>query len=86
MCIDEKERTITYSAANNAPVLISNGVYNKLSADRMPVGIGERKEAFQVFKVDYKIRDVLYLFTDGFADQFGGPKGKKFKYKQLMNC
>jgi serine phosphatase RsbU (regulator of sigma subunit) len=52
----------------------------------MPVGIGERKEAFQVFKVDYKIRDVLYLFTDGFADQFGGPKGKKFKYKQLMNC
>ena len=27
--------------------------------------------------------DTLYLFTDGFADQFGGPKGKKYKYKQL---
>jgi len=27
--------------------------------------------------------DVVYLFTDGYADQFGGPKGKKFKYKQL---
>jgi serine phosphatase RsbU (regulator of sigma subunit) len=29
--------------------------------------------------------DILYLFTDGYADQFGGPKGKKFKYKQLSD-
>ena len=28
--------------------------------------------------------DILYLFTDGYADQFGGPKGKKFKYKQFQ--
>ena len=29
--------------------------------------------------------DVVYMFTDGYADQFGGPKGKKFKYKNLKN-
>lgn len=83
VCIDEISKTITYSAANNAPVLVSNDVYNELSADRMPVGIGERKELFELFTMNYKKGDVLYLYTDGYADQFGGPKGKKFKYKQL---
>jgi serine phosphatase RsbU (regulator of sigma subunit) len=49
----------------------------------MPVGIGERKENFALYTIDAKQGDTLYLYTDGFADQFGGPKGKKFKYKQL---
>jgi serine phosphatase RsbU (regulator of sigma subunit) len=33
--------------------------------------------------VNLKTDDVIYTFTDGYADQFGGPKGKKFKYTQL---
>jgi serine phosphatase RsbU (regulator of sigma subunit) len=49
----------------------------------MPIGIGERKESFKLFNIDIKDNDILYLYTDGYADQFGGPKGKKFKYKQL---
>ena len=49
----------------------------------MPVGKGERAESFTLHTIDYKTGDVLYLYTDGFADQFGGPKGKKFKYKPL---
>ena len=83
ICLDEQEKTISYAAANNAPILVGNGEYNELPADRMPVGIGERKEAFQLFQLKYTKGDVLYLYTDGYADQFGGPKGKKFKYKQL---
>jgi len=41
-------------------------------------------KSFDLFKLDYKENDVLYLYTDGFPDQFGGEKGKKFKLKQLQ--
>ncbi len=83
MCFDNANNTISYAAANNAPVLVRDGSYAELEADRMPVGIGERKENFSLFTIEAKAGDQLYLYTDGFADQFGGPRGKKFKYKPL---
>ena len=49
----------------------------------MPVGKGERNESFTLYQLNYNKGDSLYLYTDGYADQFGGPKGKKFKYKAL---
>lgn len=83
VCFDQKTNSITYAAANNAPILIQQGNLTELDANRMPVGVGERKENFTLYTIDAKPGDVLYLYTDGYADQFGGPKGKKFKYKQL---
>jgi len=83
VCFDKTNNTISYSAANNAPILVSNGTLIDLPADKMPVGIGERKQDFTLHTLDYKKGDTLYLYTDGYADQFGGPKGKKFKYKPL---
>ena len=41
------------------------------------------KNNFKLHTIESSKGDVLYLYTDGYADQFGGPKGKKFKYKQL---
>ena len=51
----------------------------------MPVGIqhGEQKP-FTIQNVKLAKGDCIYMFTDGYADQFGGPKGKKFKYKALQ--
>lgn len=83
ICVDKKTGTITYCAANNEPILIHNGTIIELPKDKMPVGKGERSEDFKLQSIDLKPGDCLYLYTDGFADQFGGPKGKKFKYKQL---
>ncbi len=83
ICMDLKAKQITYSAANNKPYLISNGKAKELASDRMPVGVGERKEDFNLYAIDAKQGDMLYLYTDGYADQFGGEKGKKFKYKTL---
>ena len=83
ICIDKSTNKITYAAANNAPVLIQNNKLIELESNRMPVGVGERKEDFKLYTIDAKPGDTLYLYTDGYADQFGGPKGKKFKYKQL---
>ena len=83
ICIEENSNTITYAAANNAPVLISNNELTELEKDKMPVGQGERIESFKSHTLNFKKGDVLYLYTDGYADQFGGPNGKKFKYKAL---
>jgi len=83
LCFDLKTREVTYAAANNAPVLIRAGEIIEYEADKMPVGIGIRNEPFKLFKIDAVKDDILLIYTDGFADQFGGPKGKKFKYKQL---
>lgn len=90
ICVDAVSKQITYAAANNAPILIAGAStgsataqFIELEADRMPVGVGERKENFKLYTIDANHGDMLYLYTDGYADQFGGPKGKKFKYKQL---
>lgn len=83
LCIDQQTKKLTYAAANNAPLLVTKEGYKELDADRMPVGMGERKEDFELYEINYEKGDVLYLYTDGYADQFGGPKGKKFKYRPL---
>lgn len=80
---NHENNSISYSAAYNAPVIISNGMIKKQLADKMPVGKGERQESFSTHQMQVKRGDMVYLFTDGYADQFGGPKGKKFKQKQL---
>lgn len=74
---------ITYSAANNRPLFISNRIARELPADKMPVGKGVSDTSFTLHAIEYTKGDVLYLYTDGYADQFGGEKGKKFKYNNL---
>ena len=74
---------MNYVAANNAPILVSSDQSVVLPHDKMPVGHGEKKLSFVKHSITLKTNDVLYLYTDGYADQCGGPKGKKFKYKQL---
>ena len=83
VCFDKTKNQITYAAAHNKPIVIREGQMLEMQCDKMPVGQGERKESFNLFTLELKPNDTLYLYTDGFADQFGGPKGKKFKYKQL---
>lgn len=57
----------------------------EIPPDKMPVGMqyGTQKP-FTLHQVQLNKGDCIYMFTDGYADQFGGPKGKKFKYKQLQ--
>ncbi|MGZ4042865.1 MAG: tetratricopeptide repeat protein [Bacteroidia bacterium] len=83
LCVNKTTNKITYAAANNNPVLVTNNNLINLKADNMPVGKGERVAGFNLFEIEAKKGDTIYLFTDGFPDQFGGPKGKKFKYRQL---
>jgi serine phosphatase RsbU (regulator of sigma subunit) len=85
LCFDKVTGTITYSAAHNAPIIVRNNELIEFNADKMPIGKGIREDSFTIHQFDYKNGDMLYMYTDGYADQFGGPKGKKFKYKTLNN-
>jgi serine phosphatase RsbU (regulator of sigma subunit) len=53
--------------------------------DKQPIGafVGETLKSFTNNSIDVIEGDLVYIFTDGYADQFGGTKGKKFKYKQF---
>ncbi len=53
----------------------------EIKADKMPIAIYLKMDDFTLNEINYQKGDTLYMFSDGFADQFGGPKGKKFKYK-----
>ncbi|MDP2385600.1 MAG: tetratricopeptide repeat protein [Bacteroidota bacterium] len=83
ICFDKKNNSITYASSQNVPVLVRNKEIIKLQADKMPIGKGILSDPFKLYAIDAQKDDMLYLYTDGFADQFGGPKGKKFKYNQL---
>lgn len=75
---------IAYAASNNKPVVVRKGSLITLESDKMPVGKSFREEQnFRTFTFSVESGDTIYAYTDGFADQFGGPKGKKFKYRQL---
>ncbi len=83
LCIDKGKNTISYSSSHNSPVYIRNGELTELPSDKMPIGKGAVENSFSLHHPQLQKGDMLYLFTDGYSDQFGGPKGKKFMHKQL---
>jgi len=82
---DFENMKLEVAAANNSLWLIRNGELKEYKADKMPVGkYQDNMTPFSLQTIDLRKGDLIYTFTDGFADQFGGEKGKKFKYKQLQ--
>ncbi|MGE0560892.1 MAG: SpoIIE family protein phosphatase [Flavobacteriales bacterium] len=76
---------LEYAGANNSLYLIRNNELTEIKADRQPVGKYFKKKPFTTHLLQLQKNDIIYLFTDGFADQFGGPKGKKFMYKPFKD-
>lgn len=74
-----------YAAGAERPVIIigKDGL-REIKGDKRPVGYSETNEPFTNHTVKLEKGDCVYLFSDGYSDQFGGPKGKKFKYKRLQ--
>ncbi len=83
-CYDMETLSLTYGAANNSFYLVRNGIIFEQKFDKMPVGVyNDVQKNFTTYTLPLQKGDLIYTFTDGYADQFGGLKGKKFKYKQL---
>jgi ligand-binding sensor domain-containing protein/serine phosphatase RsbU (regulator of sigma subunit)/ABC-type amino acid transport substrate-binding protein len=82
-----KERSIHFAGANNPLYLVRDKELTEYKTDKMPVSIHEVMLPFTRHELKLKKGDAIYIFSDGYADQFGGPKGKKFKYnafKELL--
>jgi serine phosphatase RsbU (regulator of sigma subunit) len=78
--------TLEWSGANNPLWIVSKnseGEYDltEVKADKQPIGNYAEPKPFTSHTFELSKGDSIYIFTDGFADQFGGPKGKKFMYK-----
>lgn len=84
--IDRHSGILNFAGAFNAIYLIRSGVIEELAPDKQPVGsyIEDNVKPFHNHYVRLEAGDIVYMFTDGYADQFGGDKGKKFKYKNLQ--
>ena len=76
--VDFDENILWYSGANSPLYLIREGELIHYRPDKMPVSIHYKMQPFTLNKIDLKKGDVFYMFSDGYADQFGGPKEKKF--------
>jgi serine phosphatase RsbU (regulator of sigma subunit) len=78
--IDYKNMELQYAGAFNPLYLIRNGELIQTKADKFPIGLflGEEKKKFTNHKIKLQKDDHIYIFSDGYADQFGGPNGKKF--------
>ena len=55
----------------------------EIKGNKMPIAMYEKMDEFTNHEIKLKKGDLLYMFSDGYADQFGGPKSKKFMYKQF---
>jgi serine phosphatase RsbU (regulator of sigma subunit) len=79
-----KTRQLLFSAANNPLWICRDKKIIEYKPDKYPVGKHDREnEPFNLYTVSLLPADIVYTFTDGYADQFGGSAGKKFKLKQL---
>lgn len=82
--IDLAEMKLEYSGAFNPLYMIRDGVLLETRGDKMPIGVNAVAEiSFTNHIIDLKKGDLIYLFSDGYPDQFGGPDDKKFKYANL---
>ena len=96
---DPEELKMQFAGANNPLYLIreadvensgishpqsgNNARLTEIKGNRMPIGIFDEMDEFTVHEIEISKGDTYYLFTDGFPDQFGGPKRRKFSYKQF---
>jgi len=84
VCVVDFDKNILWYAGANSPLyLVRSGELMHYRADKMPVAIHYKMEPFTLHKIDLQKGDAFYIFSDGFADQFGGPKQKKFMSLQL---
>lgn len=83
--IDNNTLILEFSGANNPCVVVRNGEAIELKADKQPIGEFDERKPFTNHEFQLQSGDCVYVLSDGYADQFGGPKGKKLKFKALRD-
>ena len=85
LCVyDPENNQLEFAGAYLPLYLIRKGILEEYPGDKIPISyVEEIPQTYQSKFINIQKGDVLYLFSDGYADQFGGPQGKKFKYVLL---
>ena len=89
LSIDFEKNKVQFSGANNPLYISRNNEIIQIKADKFPIGynIFDEPKNYTTHELDIQKGDVLYIFSDGYADQFGGPKGKKLmagKFREVL--
>jgi len=83
----DNPKQIQYSGANRPLVVVNNGELKEYTPDKQPIGYYEGATPFNAQDIELSEGSYLYLFTDGYADQFGGEKNKKLgtkRWKEML--
>ena len=84
LSINYSKNELMWAGANNSLLLIApDGKLTEIKPDKQPIGKTDVREPFKNHSIQLERGTCIYLYTDGFADQFGGPNGKKFQRAQL---
>jgi tetratricopeptide (TPR) repeat protein len=84
VCFDFENKKLTYTAAQNPIWIIRDGNLTEIKPEKMPIGKHQFDHMpFEGGEFNMQKGDQIYTLTDGFQDQFGGPKGKKFMVKKM---
>jgi serine phosphatase RsbU (regulator of sigma subunit) len=81
--LDPEKRSLQFAGALCPLWILSKGELTEIKGDKMPVSIHETMKPFTNHWIDLKQGDTFYIFSDGFADQFGGPNQKKYLSKNF---
>ncbi|MEO6304731.1 MAG: tetratricopeptide repeat protein [Bacteroidia bacterium] len=85
--LDLKTKQLLWAGANNPIWIVRDGELIENKGDKQPIGKFEQAKPFTTQKIELKTNDCIYIFTDGYQDQFGGEAAKKFKasrFKELL--
>ena len=81
--INSSTLKMEFAGANNPVYVIRNKIINEIKADKQPIGAYVGNQSFSNKTYQLEKGDMVYVFSDGYADQFGGEKEKKFNYRQF---
>ncbi len=88
--VDNKMKVLEFAGAFNPLYLVRDNTITEIKGDRCSVGLDQEpgyseEGTFSDHVIQLREGDIIYIFTDGFADQFGGPEGKKYKYRRFRH-
>ena len=86
LCIlNLRTRVLRFSGANNPMYLVRDGELTEYRPVKNPIGLYPKLLNFETVEIQTQPGDYVYMFSDGYADQFGGEIGKKMSYKRFKN-
>jgi serine phosphatase RsbU (regulator of sigma subunit) len=85
--IDRKQKVLRFAGAQRPLFMVQGGELKELEGEKVSISCAVQMNAdpFQTQQLDFETGTVIYLFSDGIVDQFGGARGKKFMQRRLRD-